>query len=81
MTARLHRLAVYTAWTATAAMCTLTGMLWALSSDWFLNLVNQGGRKTTPLVLIETAPQLILLLGFVVILAALCGGFRREHPR
>lgn len=79
MTNRVQRIAKYVAWMATAMMITLGGMIWLLTSDWFLVTVAKAnpGANYVPVAMVTAAPQLVLVLGFFVILAALCGGFRR----
>jgi hypothetical protein len=65
---------------STASLVGLCGMMWLLSSDWFTLMVAKAnpGQDYTSATLITVGPQLVLVLGFLTILAALCGGFRQE---
>lgn len=68
----VHRVAVYAAWMSSACAMTMAGLVWVFNTDWFVL------RSTdTPIDLDAFAPQVILVLGFVIVVAAMCGGFRR----
>ncbi len=84
---RIHTAAVFAGRMSASMMVTMGLMMVLLTSDWFLTLVNRPHGNTTgaqeyyqytPSVLIDIDPELMLVLGFVVIISALCGGFRRE---
>lgn len=76
---RIHRLAQYVAWMSAASMLSMGGMMLLLTSDWFTMLVakHNPGQDYTPATLITVGPQVVLILGFLTVVAALCGGFRR----
>jgi hypothetical protein len=84
---RVHRVAVFVAWMSASMVATIGVMMLLLTSDWFLSLVNRphwnitGAQKYpqyVPSVLIDIGPELMLALGFIIIVSAMLGGFRKE---
>lgn len=70
----LQRAAQYVGWAAAAFMITMGVMIYVLSSGWFLAAT---GYARSPINLDAFGPVIVLVLGFVVIVAALCGAFRK----
>jgi hypothetical protein len=80
LSSRIQRVAVYAAWVASACAVTLAGMTAMMNSDWFILWSSRTtGQDANPAILDGFVSPLILVLGFVIIVAALCGGFRRER--
>ena len=79
---RIHRLAVFAAWMSTAFGVTMALMVWLVNTDWFILLLARGNDSfDSPYIINQYCPMLILITGFVAIIAAMCGGFRREEHR
>lgn len=76
MHTRAQRAARYLGWSAAAMMVTFGVMIYILSSGWFLAAT---GYRRSPINLDAFGPQIVLILGFIVLVTALCGAFRKEH--
>lgn len=76
---RIHRVAVYTAWMSTAMMATMTGLVYIVNTQWFiLTMVHRDPAYSSPRILDAVVPEFVLILGFIIIVSALLGGFRKE---
>ena len=76
---RIHRVAIYAAWMSSACAVTMAAMIWLFNSGWFILWSSRTtGQDLIPTVLDSFGCQVILILSFVIIVSALCGGFRTK---
>lgn len=57
---------------------TLTALVAVGNSSWFILRMSSADGADTPWVLDSVAPVVILVIGFVIIVSAVLGGFRKE---